>query len=172
MSKKDKNDGRAGGESILFLLFLAVRFEVYLSDIYICIYKYDVYILHPIYYLFTCILSLLVVTQIRGHTAGSSPPPTAVRAFNFYREGRFQLFLASSTCVELSAHARQAFSATVGPFFFKISPRWDSNSQINSININGSIRGLYTTVNRPPGRCWVRSICMHTWSATAVRTID
>ena len=31
--------------------------------------------------------SLLVVTQIRGHIAGSSPPlPTTVRALHFYRE--------------------------------------------------------------------------------------
>ena len=31
--------------------------------------------------------SLVVVTQIRGHIAGSSPPlPTAVRALHFYRE--------------------------------------------------------------------------------------
>ena len=33
------------------------------------------------------ILSPLVVTQIRGHIAGSSPPlPTTVRALHFYRE--------------------------------------------------------------------------------------
>ena len=32
-------------------------------------------------------LSLLVVTQIRGHMAGSSPPlPTTVRALHVYRE--------------------------------------------------------------------------------------
>ena len=32
-------------------------------------------------------LPLLVVTQIRGHIAGSSPPlPTTVRALHFYRE--------------------------------------------------------------------------------------
>ena len=32
-------------------------------------------------------LSFLVVTQIRGHIAGSSPPlPTTVRALHFYRE--------------------------------------------------------------------------------------
>ena len=32
-------------------------------------------------------LSLLVVTQIRGHMAGSSPPlPSTVRALHFYRE--------------------------------------------------------------------------------------
>ena len=43
---------------------------------------------HPIYYLrLSFHLSLIVVTQIRGHIAGSSPPlPTTVRALHFYRE--------------------------------------------------------------------------------------
>ena len=42
---------------------------------------------HPIYYLRPSILSLLVVTQIRGHIAGSSPPlPTTVLALHFYPE--------------------------------------------------------------------------------------
>ena len=46
-------------------------------------------------------VSLPVVTQIRGHIAGSSPPlPTTVRALHFFRE-RFQLILPSSTRVEL-----------------------------------------------------------------------
>ena len=42
---------------------------------------------HPIYYLRPSFsLSLLDVTQIRGHIAGSSPHlPTTVRALNFYR---------------------------------------------------------------------------------------
>ena len=38
---------------------------------------------HPIYYLRPCFsLSVLVVTQNRGHIAGSSPP--TVRALHFY----------------------------------------------------------------------------------------
>ena len=43
---------------------------------------------HPISFLRPFLfLSLLVVTQIRGHIAGSSPPlPTTVRALHFYRE--------------------------------------------------------------------------------------
>ena len=46
-----------------------------------------IFFFHPIYYLRPSILSLLVVTQIRGHIAGSSPPlPTTVRALYFYRE--------------------------------------------------------------------------------------
>ena len=45
------------------------------------------FFLHPIHYLRPSILSLLVVTQIRGHIAGSSPPlPTTVRALHFYPE--------------------------------------------------------------------------------------
>ena len=46
-----------------------------------------------------CSLSLLVVTQIRGHIAGSSPPlPTTVRALHFYRENSSDL--PSSTRVD------------------------------------------------------------------------
>ena len=45
---------------------------------------------HPISYLrpnFSPSLLVIVVTQIRGHIAGSSPPiPTTVRALHFYRE--------------------------------------------------------------------------------------
>ena len=42
----------------------------------------------PIVILALFFLSLLRVTQMRGHIAGSffSPLPTAVRAFHFYRE--------------------------------------------------------------------------------------
>ena len=40
---------------------------------------------HPIYCLRPSILSLIVVTQIRGHIAGSSPPlPITVRALHFF----------------------------------------------------------------------------------------
>ena len=44
--------------------------------------------LHPIYYICPSFSpSLLVVTQIRGHTAGSCPPlPTRVRALHSYLE--------------------------------------------------------------------------------------
>ena len=55
---------------------------------------------HPIYDLRPSFLSLLVVTQIRGHIAGSFPPlPTTVRALDFYREEI--LALSSSTRVDL-----------------------------------------------------------------------
>ena len=57
-------------------------------NIYTSKYIYNIFIFpshllsSPFYY-----LSLLVVTQIRGHIAGSFPPlPTTVRALHFYRE--------------------------------------------------------------------------------------
>ena len=50
---------------------------------------------------------LLVVTQIRGHIAGSYPPlPTTVRALHFYRE-KISALLASSTRIVLT-HARRS----------------------------------------------------------------
>ena len=53
----------------------------------------------------------VVVTQIRGHIAGSFPPlPTRVRALHFFREKRFQLFLRSSTRVESCLPTRGALS--------------------------------------------------------------
>ena len=55
-------------------------------------------------------LSLLVVTQIRCHIAGSSPPlPTTVRALHFYREKISALSSPSSTRVQLCfTHARRS----------------------------------------------------------------
>ena len=46
------------------------------------------YFSNPLYYFrLSFSVSLQVVTQIRGHMAGSSPPlPTAVRALHFYHE--------------------------------------------------------------------------------------
>ena len=45
-------------------------------------------------------LSLLVVTQTRGHIVGSSPLPTTVRALHFYGEN-ISALLASVTRIEL-----------------------------------------------------------------------
>ena len=71
---------------------------------------------HHIYYLrpSTCILSLLVGTQmIQGHIASSSPPlPTTVRAFHFFIAKIFQLFLPSSTRVELCLPTLGALSSS------------------------------------------------------------
>ena len=89
---------------------------------------------HPIYYVRPSILSLLVVTQIRGHITGSSPPlPTAVRDLHtwyFVFARRFQLFLPSSTRVELCLPTLGPLSRY--PFFFFL--------QINSKYRHGGIR--------------------------------
>ena len=89
-----------------------------------------------------CFLSLLVVTQIRGHIAGSFPPlPTTVRALHFLSREDFSSFFPrrlGSNC----AYPRKALSA-VHPFLFifankfKISPRRDSNSWSNTSSIRG-----------------------------------
>ena len=92
-------------------------------------------------------LSLLVVTEIRGHIAGSPPPlPTTVRALPFYR-GKISALssLVDSRRIVLT-HATR--SQALDPFFFlfffakkfRISPRRDSNSRTNT-RIN-NIRGL------------------------------
>ena len=114
---------------------------------------YQVYIFHLIYCLRPSTLSLLVVTQIRGHIAGSSSPlPTTVRALHFYRENISAL--PSSTCVELCLPTLGALSSW--PFFFffflqiyfKISPRRDSNSRTNTSSICGL--PLVSPPGRPP----------------------
>ena len=68
---------------------------------------------------------------------------------------RFQLFRPSSARVELCLPTLRALSSSFFFFIFaskfKISPRLDSNSRINTISSNSSIRGV-TTVTRPPGR--------------------
>ena len=104
-----------------------------------------------------CSLSLLVVTQIRGHIAGSSSPPTHYGScLAFFIARGFQLFLPSSTCVELCfvdlrrivlTHARrsqQLFLSFIFANKFKISPRRDWNSRTNT----SSIRGLPLLIHR------------------------
>ena len=88
----------------------------------------------PLYY-----LSLLVVTQIRGHKAGcSSPLPTTVRALHFFRDKISALSsLVDSRRIVLT-HALNRCSQQLILFLFfsflffadklKISPRRDSNS--------------------------------------------
>ena len=59
---------------------------------------------------FALLFSLLVVTQIRGHIAGSSPPlATTVRALHFYHEKISAL--PSSTRVELCLTTLGALSS-------------------------------------------------------------
>ena len=96
---------------------------------------------HPIHLRPSFSLSLLVVTQIRGHIAGSSPPlPTTVRALH-YRENISALScLVDSRRIELCLPTLDALSSW--SFFFvakkvKISPRRDSNSRTNTSSIRG-----------------------------------
>ena len=78
-----------------FVVAVAV---VVVVDIYI---QYIIFSSHLLSSRPSCSVSLLVVTQIRGHIAGSSPPlPTTVRALHFI-ERKIQLFLPSSTRVKL-----------------------------------------------------------------------
>ena len=92
---------------------------------------------HPIYYLRPFVLSLLAATQIRDHIAGSSPPLlTTVRALHFYREEISALSsLVDSRRIVLT-HARRSQQLILFYFIFankfKISPRRDSNSRINT----------------------------------------
>ena len=82
------------------------------------------------------VLSLLVVTQMRGHIAGSFPPlPTAVRALHFYREKISALSSLVDSRRTVLTHARRSQQLALLFFFFakkfKISPRRDSNSRTN-----------------------------------------
>ena len=96
---------------------------------------------HPIYYLRPSVLSFLVVTQMRGHIAGSSSPPsTTVRALLFHRE----MILSISSLVDsgriVLTHARRSQQLILFLFLqknIKISPRRDSNSRTNTSSIRG-----------------------------------
>ena len=74
----------------------------------------------------------IVVTQIRGHIAGSSPPlPTTVRALHFYREKiSARCSLVDSRRIVLT-HARRSQQLIIFSFFFL---------QINSKSLHGGIR--------------------------------
>ena len=92
-----------GPDWLLILVILIDQAVKKYSGVYVCIYNIysgvlyisilyiylALFFCHPIYYLRPSVLSpsYLVVTQIRGHIAGSSPPlPTTVRALHFYRD--------------------------------------------------------------------------------------
>ena len=63
-----------------------------------------------------CSLSLLVVTQIRGNIAGSSPPlPTKVRALHFYREHTSALPSLVDLRRIVPTHARRSRSRVTSP---------------------------------------------------------
>ena len=124
---------------------------------------------HPIYYLlppFSLSLLLIVVTQIRGHIAGSSPPsPLRFVPCIIYREKISALSsLVGLRRTAVLTHARHS-ATVVDPFIFanklKISSRRDSNSRTNTIISAGSDRGLprehrgdrLTVGHRKPGTC-------------------
>ena len=78
-------------------------------------YKYcytSLFVFYPISYLRPSFysLSLLVVTQIRGHIAGSSPPSPLRFVPRIFIAKIFQLFLPSSTRVELCLPTLRALS--------------------------------------------------------------
>ena len=84
---------------------------------------------------------VIVVTQIRGHIAGSSPPTRYGSCLAFLSREDFSSSLVDLRRTALT-HARPQQLLIL--FYFlqiiQISPRRDSNSRTNAINI--SIRGL------------------------------
>ena len=79
-----------------------------------------VFFFHPIHYLRLSILSLLVVTQIRGHIAGSSPPlPTTVRYIFIART--YQLFLPSSTRVDCSMETSRIMRVDTRNYIIRVA---------------------------------------------------
>ena len=101
-----------------------------------------------IYCLRPSVLSLLVVTQIRGRIAGSSPPlPTTVRALHFYREKISALSCLVDSHRIVLTHARrsqQLILFVCANKFKSLSPQ-DSNSRTNT----SIIRGLPLGPGRP-----------------------
>ena len=102
-------------------------------------------ILSRSFVIFAPLFSLLVVAQIRGHGAGSSPPrPTMVRALHFYCE-KISAFssLVESRRIVLT-HDRRSQQLILFYYYyyffinkFKISPRRNSNSRTNTKSIRG-----------------------------------
>ena len=85
-----------------------------------------------IYYLRSSILSLLVVTQIRGHIAGSTPPPTHYGScplaylsredlISFFHRGRASncLYIRSTIIAFLVSY--QGILQTISSFLFRLS---------------------------------------------------
>ena len=125
---------------------------------YTNMYREYSYVLHALYHccvplflpffiqfiMFALTFSLpptVVVTQIRGHIAGSSSPlPTTVRALHFYREKISALSSLVDSRRIAPTQAIDALSSWSFSIFakkFTISPRWDSNSRTNASSIRG-----------------------------------
>ena len=99
-------------------------------DIYIYIILLGIYFPSHLLSSPFCSLSLLIVTQIRGHIAGSFPPlPATVRALHFYREKISALSsLVDSRRIVLT-HARRSDQLILSLFL-----------KINSKSRHGGIR--------------------------------
>ena len=120
------------------LYFLLIRVG---TDVHLLFRGLDfILIFHPIYYLRPSFLSLLVATQIRGHTADSSPPlPTAVRDLRFYRDkiSALSSLVDSRRIVLIRARRSQQLILLFITIFANKSRRWDSISRTNTSSIRG-----------------------------------
>ena len=97
---------------------------------------------HPIYYLRPSFLSLLVVPQIRGHIAGSSPPCThygSCLAF-LSREDFSSSLVDSRRSVPTHATVGALSVFLVFQYKFEISPR-TAGFELQDQHYNSSIRG-------------------------------
>ena len=112
---------------------------------------------HPIYYLAPfCSLSLQVVTQIRGHIAGCSPPlPTTVRALHFYREKI--LALPSSTRVELCVCTINTRVST------SVSLTYSMLRLLQPLFCCHYVLQLCEYVSQAQNRCWLENWTQHVW---------
>ena len=81
----------------------------------LCCFVVFVFFCHPVYYLHPFFLApSLVATQIRGHIAGSFPPSPPRFVPCIFIARRFQLFLPSSTRVELRLYIHTNHAGVVG----------------------------------------------------------
>ena len=109
---------------------------------------------HPIRYLRSTFLSLLVVTQIRGHIRSRllSPLPTTVRAFHFHREKTSALSSFVDSRLIAPTHAMMGdLSSSSFYLHINLQPHHDGNRTPANAVINNSIRG--PLLLQHPGVC-------------------
>ena len=89
---------------------------------------------HSICYLRPSILSLLiVVTQIRGHIAGSSPIPTTVRALHFLSREDFSSFFPR----RLASMYTRKYPHLGTPLLNWGTPKWSHSTALNYLVLHG-----------------------------------
>ena len=114
----------------------AVNETSFCSCFCICFFSTSHLLSAPSAPFFALSLLLIVETQIRSHIAGSSPPSPLRFVRCIFIARRFQLFLPSSTRVELCLPTLRTLSSLSFLLFwedkFEISPRRDSNSRANT----------------------------------------